>query len=141
MNRTTTATVLGLGVAVCTMVLLQGCGGSVFTPLTGGGLPPGEVDIGGIIVTEDAQAADVTTLQGAETPVVGAWVRLMRGTREMAMVQTGNTGHFRFENPETGTYRVEVTPPAGSGLQGAERQFQHQAGRQTFLRIVLEPEQ
>ena len=138
MNRGTVVAMLVLCVSAA--LPLAGCGGSVFAPLTGGGLPPGEVDIGGIVVTEDAQAAAVATLQVAETPVVGAWVRLMRGTREMARVQTGNTGHFRFENPETGNYRVEVTPPTGSGLQGAQRQFQHQAGQQTFLRIVLERE-
>ncbi len=127
-----------LMVIICAMALLQGCGGSVLSPLTGGGLPPGEVDIGGVIVAEDAQAAAVAPLEVTETPVAGAWVRLMRGTREMARIQTGNTGHFRFENPETGNYLVEVTPPPGSGLQSTQRQFQHQAGRQTFLRIVLQ---
>lgn len=138
MSRQTAVAILVLCVSAA--LPLAGCGGSVFAPLTGGGLPPGEVDIGGIVVTEDVGAAAVDSLQATDTPVVGAWVRLMRGAREMARVQTGSTGHFRFENPETGNYMVEVTPPTGSGLQAAQRQFQHQAGQQTFLRIVLERE-
>ena len=126
--------------SICAMALLQGCGGDTLMPSQDNGVGVEESTIEGVVVTGDAAVGSVGTLQETETPVVGAQVRLMLGTREMAMAQTGTAGQFRFFNPETGNYRVEVTPPEGSGLQGAQHQFQHQAGVRTQLRIRLQPE-
>jgi len=117
--------------------LLGGCSGEVFIPgYTGGGVPPGEPDIGGIVLAEATAQAD--SAAQAATPVVGAEVVLLRGNREVGRATTGQGGYFRFERPASGRYGVRVTPPAGSGLRDAARQFRHQYGKQTFLRIVLQ---
>ncbi len=117
--------------------LLGGCSGEVsILGYTGGGLPPGEPDIGGVVLAEAATQVDLDAQ--AATPVVGAEVVLLRGNRELGRATTGQGGYFRFEKPASGRYRVSVTPPVGSGLRQAARQFQHQAGQQTFLRIVLQ---
>ena len=124
-----------LGAVAC----LSGCGGSGSFDLAylGGGLPPGEPDIGGVVVA----ALSATTAQGdAAEPVTGAQVELLRGRWVVGTATTGPGGYFRFENPDTGNYQVRVTPPAGSGLRQAQRQFRHTRGQQTFLTIQLERE-
>ena len=132
-----------LGAVAC----LSGCGGSGWFDLAylGGGLPPGEPDIGGVVVAaapaSTVTALSATTAQGdAAEPVVGAQVDLLRGRRVVGTATTGPGGYFRFENPDTGNYQVRVTPPAGSGLRQAQRQFRHTRGQQTFLTIQLERE-
>ena len=128
--------VLLLAISIAAIV---GCGSGGFIPTyVGGGLPPGEPDIGGVVLQEAATQSEAPAQTTA--PVEGAEVVLLRGQQQVGTATTGATGHFRFEGPATGQYRVRVTPPAGSGLQPATRQFQHQAGRQTFLTIVLQPE-
>lgn len=135
---------IGLLVVACgaALVGMGGCGGSdgVVIAYTGGGLPPGEPDIGGVVVAEaDSQVS--TASNGDETtPVAGAEVLLIRGRHVVGQTSTGPEGYFRFENPASGAYEVRVTAPAGSGLRGARRQFMHTYGRQTFLTIVLERE-
>ncbi len=130
-----------LCVAICAVALaagLAGCSSGLSLPsYTGGGLPPGDVDLGGVVVTEAVAATDAQAQTTA--PVVGAEVVLFRGQREVGRTQTGAGGYFRFENPDTGQYVIEVTPPSGSGLAAARRQFRHRAGRQTFLTITLKP--
>lgn len=130
--------------------LMAGCGGALLLAYTGGGLPPGEPDLGGIVVA--SADSSVTTAQaagpaqgdvppGAE-PVAGAQVTLMRGRTVVGRATTGEGGYFRFENPDTGSYAIDVTPPAGStGLLGARRQVTHTRGQRTFVTIRLEREQ
>ncbi|MBU0611206.1 MAG: carboxypeptidase-like regulatory domain-containing protein [Armatimonadetes bacterium] len=124
-------------------VALAGCAGVAdLIAYIGGGLPPGDDDIGGIVV---AAAPTVTSAdpaapaQAATVPVPDAEVIMYQGQHEVGRTTTGPEGYFRFQQPATGQYSVVVTPPAGSGLQQARRQFQHQRGQQTFLTIVLEP--
>ena len=132
-----------------TALSLAGCGSAaLLVAYTGGGLPPGDPDIGGIVVTQvsDAGVAALAADTGPLGPpagtvaVVGAQVQLVRGGRVVGETATGQGGYFRFENPDTGNYSVIVTPPAGTGLQQARHQFRHQRGRQTFLTIELQPE-
>jgi len=119
--------------------LIAGCGGSDLLAYIGGGLPPGDGDIGGVVLAETSSStAEVQTAQVATEPVVGAEVLLYRGAQQVGRATTGEGGYFRFENPPTGQFSVEVNPPAGSGLQQARRQFRHQGGQQTFLQIVLQ---
>lgn len=119
-------------------LVLGGCAGALLLAYTGGGLPPGETDIGGVVLAA-VPVTGVSATQATE-PVEGAEVELLRGTTLVGRATTGAGGYFRFESPDSGTYRVRVTPPRGSGLQQAQRQFEHQYGLQTFLTIVLEPE-
>lgn len=120
---------------------LAGCGGGeVLLSYLGGGLPPGEPDIGGVVLAAAPATASVGTAAAGDTPVVGATVELHRGTRKVGQATTGAGGYFRFENPSTGRYRVRVIPPAGSGLKAAQRDLDHQFGQQTFVEIVLQRE-
>ncbi len=127
------------GLMACLIIsALVGCGGeAVLLSYIGGGLPPGEPDIGGVVLAAAPAAASVDAAAG-ETPVVGATVELYRGTRRVGQAVTGPGGYFRFENPASGRYRLQVTPPAGSGLRAAQRDLDHQYGRQTFVEIVLQ---
>ncbi len=131
------------GLAGLVVLALGGCaGGATLLAYIGGGLPPGDDDIGGVVVTAtDVGAARATVTVGAagQVPVPDAEVVLYAGDREAGRVLTGPEGYFRFERPASGNYSVVVTPPAGSGLRQARHQFRHQRGRQTFLTIVLEP--
>ena len=126
---------------LATVVALLGCAGTadLLVAYTGGGLPPGAPDIGGVVVAAvpTTAAATATTAQ-AQQPVIGAEVVLMRGGRPVGTATSGAGGYFRFEKPAGGSYRVVVTPPAGSGLRGMSRDFRHHGGQQTFLTIVLE---
>jgi hypothetical protein len=126
-----------LGLAALGLAAAAGCSSAGFATFTGGGLPPGDPDIGGVVLAAAATTTGATTAQ-AETPVEGAEVLLLRGMREVGRATTGAGGFFRFENPDTDNYTVSVTPPEGSGLQPAQRQFMHQKGQQTFLTIVLD---
>lgn len=128
---------LALGLAA--VALLAGCAGGSFIPTyTGGGFPPGEPDIGGVVLAEATAQTQADTATQATTPVVGAEVVLLRGNREVGRVTTGGEGYFAFEKPAGGYYKVRVTPPVGSGLSSATRQFRHQFGKQTFLTIILQ---
>jgi hypothetical protein len=120
--------------------LLAGCGGSDLLAYIGGGLPPGDGDIGGVVLASVPAESAVNVAQAETVPVVGAEVMLYRGQRLVGRTETGEGGFFRFQDPPTGQFEVRVEPPAGSQLQQARRQFQHQGGQQTFLTIVLEPE-
>ncbi|NLO73718.1 MAG: hypothetical protein GX100_06350 [candidate division WS1 bacterium] len=124
------------GAALLLALCLAGCGGETLLAYTGGGLPPGDMDIGGVVLA----AAPASTLAATQTtePVVGARVQLLRSGALTGETLTGAGGYFRFEHPATGLYEVVITPPAGSGLRQARRQFQHQYRQQTFLTIVLE---
>lgn len=126
--------------AVCVAVVLLGCSsGATLLSYTGGGLPPGEPDIGGVVLAT-APAASAVAQQTANVPVVGARVQLIRGQSAVGEAVTGEGGYFRFEGPAGGSYEVIVTPPEGSGWRQARRQFRHIQGQQTFLTIVLEPD-
>lgn len=130
---------LALGMLALLLSLVWGCGSSDLLAYIGGGLPPGDGDIGGVVLAEaPVAAAEVGTAQTQTEPVVGAQVQLYRGQQLVGQTRTGENGYFRFEDPPTGRFEVRVTPPEGSGLQQARRQFQHQYGQQTFLTIVLE---
>ena len=118
---------------------LLGCGSSdLLISYTGGGLPPGDADIGGVVLAEVPNGSVAATQ--VTTPVQGAEVLLFRGRQRVGRAVTGNDGYFRFQNPYTGQYHVVVNPPTGSGLRQAQRQFQHARGQQTFLTITLEQE-
>lgn len=136
LTRTSLLRLLLLVMGLLAALYLAGCSGSIIPAYTGGGIPPGEPDIGGIVLSEAVGQADAAAQ--ATTPVVGAEVVLFRGAHEVGRATTGPEGHFSFERPATGSYRARVTPPAGSGLQEATRQFRHQFRQQTFLRIVLQ---
>jgi len=132
--------VTSVGVTLVVALALAGCGSAGETLLSyiGGGLPPGEPDIGGVVLSA-VDTASVSTAQQETVPVVGAGVQLLRGTRIVGQATTGEGGYFRFERPGSGQYEVVVTPPQGSELNQARRQFRHTEGRQTYLTIVLEP--
>ncbi|MFP3905309.1 MAG: hypothetical protein ACLFWB_13780 [Armatimonadota bacterium] len=124
-------------VIVLGVIGLIGCGSTESTDVAfqGSGLPPGDPDIGGVVV---ADAEDVQTSQDDTVGLVGAEVVLLRGRREVGRTQTGPEGYFRFEHPLSGNYVLKVTPPEGSGLAGARREFYHTRGQQTFLRLQLQ---
>ncbi len=129
---------IAVGLTLLSLIMFAGCSSTGLTTFTGGGLPPGDPDIGGVVLAAAASSA-ATTAQ-AEQPVEGAEVLLLRGRHVVGTATTGSGGFFRFEDPNTGNYSVSVTPPQGSGLQSARREFMHQHGQQTFLTIVLERE-
>ena len=120
-------------------LILCGCGGLDLLSYTGGGLPPGDGDIGGVVLAEVPNGSVAATQ--VTTPVQGAEALLFRSGQRVGRAVTGEGGYFRFENPQTGQYQLVVNPPTGSGLQQAQRQFQHTLGQQTFLTITLEQEQ
>lgn len=117
---------------------LAGCAGTDLLAYLGGGLPPGDGDIGGVVVAATDATAAATTPSGT-VGVPDATVVLYRGTQEVGRATSGPGGYFRFQQPDTGSYSVKVQPPPGSGLGGAQRTFQHRKGQQTFLTIVLDP--
>jgi len=120
-----------------------GCSaGDLLIAYTGGGLPPGEPDLGGIVVTQisDVTAAQITPPAGT-VAVEDAQVVLMRGRSVVGRARSGEGGYFRFEAPDTGSYTVLVIPPGGSGLRDAERAVVHQRGRMTFITVTLEREE
>ena len=117
--------------------LLVLSGGDGLAPVyVGGGLPPGEPDIGGIVLRPPVPVED-PDLPLLPLPVVCAQVLLISGDVEVGLTETGPDGYFCFAEPETGEYEVVVTPPPGSGLKQTKRQFRHQEGKQTFLTIML----
>jgi len=128
---------LGAGLAA-----LLGCSAATLLAYTGGGLPPGEPDLGGIVVAavdDDATttAASVDVQQATE-PVEGAGVVLLRGRNVVGRATTGAGGYFRFERPDTGNYDLQVTPPASRpDLRPAERSVSHVRNRRTFVTIEL----
>ncbi len=126
------ACLLALLLAAAALAILGGCAGG--PGFTGGGFPPGPADIGGVVVADTTTQASSAPTQ---PPVEGAEILLVHGNREVGRATTGSGGYFRFENPPTGQYKIEVTPPAGSGLDGTKKQFAHVHGKQTFLTIVL----
>lgn len=137
---------LGIVLLLVLTAIIAGCGGAMLLAYTGGGLPPGEPDLGGIVVAsvegEQSTAQWSDTAQGdvppGTEPVRGAQVTLMCGQRVVGRTTTGQGGYFRFEAPDTGNYTITVTPPAGSDLRGTQRQVTHIRGRRTFVTIQLE---
>ncbi len=132
------ATVL---IAAVVALGLVGCSaGDLLIAYTGGGLPPGEPDLGGIVVTQISS----TTAQNPPGPpagsqaVMGAHVRLLRGNSVLSQTMTGNGGYFRFQAPPTGTYTVQVVGPVGAGFEDASSTINHRGGEQTFITITLE---
>lgn len=129
--------------ATASALALMGCSGEMLLAYTGGGLPPGEPDLGGVVVASvDGDAATAQTVDdeppaGAER-IVGARVTLMRGQRVVGRTTTGEGGYFRFERPDTGSYAVIVEPPTGrEDLRGAQRNVNHVRGQRTFVTIEL----
>ncbi len=134
-------------------LILVGCSSAtdLLIAYTGGGLPPGETDIGGVVlaavptVAATASApADVlpplaAPAQATTVPVPGATVTLFTGGRQVGQTLTGPEGYFRFECPRGGAYEVEVDPPAGSDLRPVRHQFRHRYAQRTFLEITLPP--
>jgi len=147
---TPTARMSGAVTLIIFATLMAGCGGALLLAYTGGGLPPGEPDLGGIVVASvESTASTAQALDPAQDDVppgteavAGAQVTLMRGRTEVGRAVTGEGGYFRFENPDTGSYTIQVTSPAGSAdLRGAQRQVTHTRGQRTFVTIQLEREQ
>jgi hypothetical protein len=134
-NRVRAILLLGSLIAFTSL----GCSGlDMLVAYTGGGLPPGDEDTGGVVVAElpDGDAAP----DQATTPVPGAEVLLFRGVgmHQVGTAITGDGGYFRFERPDSGWYLLRVNPPEGSGLLPAETRFKHTGGTQTFLTITLQ---
>ena len=125
------------------LLLLAGCGGDSLIAYTGGGLPPGEPDLGGVVVAsvDDAVAtaqAVVETIPDDAERIGGARVTLMRGQRVVGHAVTGESGCFRFEAPDSGSYTIVVDPPAGrEDLRGLQRSVSHLRGQRTFVVIDL----
>ncbi len=136
MNLRTRLLILGAALA---MLALAGCAASSLLAYTGGGLPPGEPDLGGIVVASvDSQIGTAQGPPAGTEPVVGAQVKLMRGRRLMGQTQTGEGGYFRFSAPDTGSYTLVVTPPANRPeLEGTERMVAHTRGVRTFVTVEL----
>ncbi len=104
-----------VGAGLLLALLLGGCAGSLLLAYIGGSLPPGETDIGGVVLAS-VPAATVSVAQATE-PVVGAEVLLTRGANRVGQATTGEGGYFRFENPATGSYRVVVNPPPNASMR------------------------
>lgn len=137
-----TARVFALLLLGAGLISVLGCSGAMLLAYTGGGLPPGEPDLGGIVVAavDDDPAATATGVdaQQATEPVEGASVTLLRGPNVVGRATTGPGGYFRFERPDTGSYRLQVTPPASRpDLRPAERTVSHVRNRRTFVTIEL----
>ncbi len=140
------ALILAVGVALS----VAGCSGvEDLIAYTGGGLPPGEPDLGGIVVAQvpdsGATSASVVTAQimppEGTVAVADAQIVLMRRGSVVGRARSGEGGYFRFEAPDTGSYRVLVIPPGDSGLRAAEQVVAHQRGRMTFITVILEREE
>lgn len=127
---------LGTGLAV-----ILGCSAATLLAYTGGGLPPGEPDLGGIVVAavdDGAVTAASVDAQQATEPIEGASVTLLRGRNVVGRATTGEGGYFRFERPDTGSYDLQVTPPASRpDLRPVERTVSHVRNRRTFVTIEL----
>ena len=102
----------------------------------GGGLPPGEPDIGGVVLCQPVPVV-IPDPPPLPLPVVCAQVLLVCDDVEVGLAETGPDGYFCFEEPGTGEYEVIGTPPPESGPKQARRRFRHQEGKQTFLPIML----
>lgn len=132
--------IAGILAAGAIALALSGCSaGEALLAYTGGGLPPGDPDLGGVVVAsvdgETSTAQDVPP--GAEG-IEGATVTLMRGQRVVGRATTGEGGYFRFQEPATGNYTVVADPPANrQDLQRAQRSVSHTGGQRTFVTIEL----
>ena len=143
-----TARPYALALLILAALAIVGCGASdLLLAYTGGGLPPGEPDLGGIVVAavDDGvvNGASLEATQGdvppGTEPIEGASVTLLRGRMVVGRAVTGEGGYFRFERPDTGSYTIVVTPPAGAPyLRGTEQQVSHTRGQRTFVTIELE---
>lgn len=132
LRRVGTTTLLLAAIAII------GCSSGDGTDLSfqGGGVPPGDPDIGGVVVADEG---DVQTAGESTVGIEDAEVVLFRGVHEVGRTQTGPDGDFRFKHPLTGNYVLEVTPPEDSGLGEARDEFHHTRGQQTFRTIKLGP--
>ena len=123
--------------AVVALGLLGCAAAELLVAYTGGSLPPGEPDLGGIVVTQISEVTAAQVPAGTEV-VVGAHVRLFQGARVVGQTVTGEGGYFRFEAPATGTYTVDVAGPVGAGFENARRTVNHRAGERTFVTITMQ---
>ena len=126
--------------AIGTVALaLAGCGGETLLAYTGGGLPPGDPDLGGVVIASvDGQTSTVQDVPPGAERIEGAQVTLMRGRRVVGRTTTGEGGYFRFERPETGSYTIVAEPPADrQDLRRAQRNVSHVRGQRTFVTIEL----
>lgn len=137
--------VLGaIAVAAVLAWALAGCGGGeALLAYTGGGLPPGDPDLGGVVVASAdgtvsaAQTSGPDLPEGVE-PIADAEVSLLRGQAVVGRTTTGEGGYFRFEHPLTGRYTLVVEPPAWrDDLQREQRIVNHTRGQQTFVTVEL----
>jgi hypothetical protein len=137
MKRTTAYGLVLLLLAMLSL-LASGCGGGgVFATFTGGGLPPGEADLGGQVLAQSTSTA-LTPAQ-ATVPVVGAHVVLYHGSQVVEDTTTGPNGYFKFVDPDSGNYKIAVNPPAGAKLKGVDEEVVHTKGQKTFVTIILPP--
>ena len=138
--RVTKAQVRGWGIVAVILGLtaVLGCAAAgLLLAYSGGSLPPGEGDIGGLVLAA-APPGPVTTAQ-APTPVAGAEVLLYRGVALKGRAVTGPEGYFNFERPDSGNYTLEIIPPEDSGLAAATVNIHHNVGQQTYVTIELSP--
>jgi len=140
MNRLRWRVIGAILIAVLLALLLAGCGGTALPSYTGGGLPPGDPDLGGVVfASADTQTTTAQTVPPDAERIVGAPVTLMRGQGVVGRTTTGDGGYFRFERPDTGNYTIVVEPPAGrDDLRGAQRNVSHTRGARTFVVIELQ---
>ena len=74
---------------------------------------------------------------GGETGIAGATVKLFLSsdlTTEIDQMVTDSTGEYRFYNPATGTYVIEVTPPSGKAFGSAGPGRRYTGQRRRFKR-------
>jgi hypothetical protein len=107
-------------------------------------LPPGEPDLGGIVVastdgtTDTAQATREGELPPGTEPLAGARVSLQRGQAIVGRTRSGEGGYFRFDHPLTGNYTLIVEPPEDRpDLERTERAVHHVQGQRTFVTVEL----
>ena len=128
----------GIVAVILGLTAVLGCAaGGLLLGYTGGSLPPGEGDIGGVVLTAAPPAA--ATVAQAPVPVAGAEVLLYRGVALKGRAVTGPEGYFYFANPDAGNYTLEIIPPEGSGLESATVNIHHNVGQQTYVTIELSP--
>ncbi len=143
MRLTTWTTFASILIGAALVLALAGCGGETLVAYTGGGLPPGEPDIGGVVVASADGDVAAAQASGDDVPedreaIVGAEVGLVRGQRVVGRAVTGEGGYFRFQHPATGNYAIVVEPPEDRvDLRGARRNVSHVGGQQTFVTIEL----
>ena len=71
------------------LLVAGGCAGISFSSYTGGGLPPGDTDIGGVVLASATTLSDTAAPSQAQVPVEGAQVYLYFGFQQVVNKPVG----------------------------------------------------